>query len=49
MPLEGKSLRWGFRVSESEASLIKAAALKKGLRLSEFIREAILQYAKKSK
>jgi uncharacterized protein (DUF1778 family) len=50
MPLEGKPLRWGFRLSESEARVIKAAARKKGLRLSEFIREAILVYAtKKSK
>lgn len=39
----------GFRLSESEARIIKAAARKKGLRLSEFIREAILLYAKKSK
>jgi hypothetical protein len=47
MPLEGKPLRLGFRVSEAEARIITATARKKGLRLSEFIREAVLEYVKK--
>jgi uncharacterized protein (DUF1778 family) len=47
MPLEGKPLRLGFRVSKAEARIITTAARKKGLRLSEFIREAVLQHIKK--